>query len=275
MIGSHEYEGHFSFEMVHHQNTSEIKPTHISTDKHGLNALNFALFDLTDMIFAPRIPRPHRETLWGFGNAKDYEGLLIKPTKFIDENLVNEEWDNMQRLTASLLTGEAPPSAIIKKLCSKNYVSKTKKAFVQYSHLVRSQFLLMYLHDPEFRRAVLCALNRGEQYNSLYRAITLLNNGELRGKSEIEMETWHQCTRLIAAIVHYYNAYILNSLYMNAKDEEERRFLVGLSPAAWIHINFLGNYQFYIQSNADWIEDWLRQWDWKKSMDFAKTSSHF
>lgn len=269
LIGSHEYEGHFTFEMVHHQNASEIKPTHISTDKHGTNALNFGLFDLTDIIFAPRIPRPHRETLWGFGSPKDYEGFLIKPTKFADENLINEEWDNMQKLTASLLTGEASPSVVIRKLCSKDYSSKTKKAFAQYSSLVRSEFLLTYLHDPEFRRVILYALNRGEHYNSLYRAICLLNDGALRGKSEIEMEIWHQCTRFIAAIIHYYNAYILNSLYMGSNNEEERRFLASLSPTAWVHINFLGYYKFYTEFNDDWVEQWLCQQDWKKSMDFA------
>ncbi len=64
LIGSHEYEGHLTFEMVHHQNTSDLNPTHISTDKHGVNALNFALFDLTNLEFCPRIPKPHRETLW-------------------------------------------------------------------------------------------------------------------------------------------------------------------------------------------------------------------
>lgn len=69
LIGCHEYEGHHSFSMVHHQNTSEIKPTLLSTDKHGMNALNFALFDLTDIIFTPRIPKPHREVLWGFGGV--------------------------------------------------------------------------------------------------------------------------------------------------------------------------------------------------------------
>ncbi|OJX14192.1 MAG: hypothetical protein BGO77_00430 [Caedibacter sp. 37-49] len=270
LIGCHEYEGHYAFEMVHHQNTSEIKPTHISTDKHGLNAINFALFDFMDMTFAPRIPKPHRETLWGFRSPKDYQGLLIKPTKFVDENLIGEEWDNIQRFSASLLTGEAAPSSIIRKFFSKDYVSKTKRAFVQYSHLVRSEFLLTYLHDPEFRRAILYALNRGEQYNGLYRGISLLNDGELRGKTEIEMEVWHQCTRLIAAIIHYYNAYILNTIYVNSKDEDERKFLAGLSPTARVHVNLLGYYQFYTQSNVDWVENWLKQWDWRGNMNYVE-----
>jgi hypothetical protein len=164
LIGAHEYEGHFAFEMAHHQNTSEIKPTILSTDKHGMNVLNFALFDFTDMIYAPRIPKIHREILWGFGHDKDYEGLLIKPTQFVnseDEDLIVAEWDNMQRVTASLLTGEASPSTIIRKLCAKEYTSQTKKALVLYNHLVRSRFILTFLHNKEFRRAILYALNWG------------------------------------------------------------------------------------------------------------------
>jgi hypothetical protein len=62
-IDAHEYERWFSFEMVTLQNISEIKVKVISTDKHGMNAFNFALFDLIDLLFTPRIPKPHNEEL--------------------------------------------------------------------------------------------------------------------------------------------------------------------------------------------------------------------
>jgi TnpA family transposase len=255
--------------MVHNQNTSEIKPTHISTDKHGMNALNFALFDLTDLVFAPRIPKPHRETLWGFGSAKDYEGMPVRPTQFVNEQLLYAEWDNIQRLMASILTGEVAPNIIIRKLSSKDYTSNTKKAFVQYNHIIRSKFILQCIHDPEFRRATMYALNRGELYNAMYRSIAILNNGELKGKNEIEMEIWNQCTRLIAAIMHFYNAYILNSFYVNAKDEEEKEFLARHSPTAWVHLNLLGYYQFRSSADSESYETFIDQWidkcDWRKA----------
>lgn len=266
LIGTNEYEGNFSFEMVHHQNTSEIKPDHISTDKHGTNAFNFGLFDLTDLVFAPRIPKPHRQIFWGFGDAKDYDGLIIKPTKFINENFLVNEWDNIQCLVSSLLAGEGSPSILISKLSSKNYRSDTKKAFVEYNHIVRSQFLLEYLHDPAFRRAILIALNRGEAFNNLYRAITVLNKGELRGLNEIEMEIWNQCTRLISSIILYYNIYILNSLYQSTHDEVEKAFLISLSPGAWVHINMLGYYQFYRKFSGEWLDHWIKQWNWRQSI---------
>ncbi|MBL4867513.1 MAG: Tn3 family transposase [Pseudomonadales bacterium] len=262
VIGANEYEGHFLFEMVHHQNSSEIKPHYFSTDKHGTNAINFCLFDLTDLVFAPRIPKPHRETFWAFGNAKDYEGCIIKPTKFVDEKFLISEWNNMQHVVSSLLLGGESPSSTIRKIASGNYHSDTKRALVQYNHIVRSHFLLQYLHDSEFRRAILIALNRGEAFNNLYRAITVLRKGEFRGFSEIEMEIWNQCTRLISSVILYYNTYILNELYQDAKDEAERAYLIGLSPGAWVHVNMLGFYQFHGKHNDDNVDNWIRRWDW-------------
>ena len=264
LIGANEYEASFLFGLVHQLNNFEIKPEYVSTDKHGTNALNFGLFDLTDLTFAPRIPKPHRETFWGFGDAKDYDSCIIKPTKFMNEQFVASEWDNMQRLVASLLTGEESPSIIISKLSSKNYRSDTKDAFAQYNHIVRSGFLLKYLHDPEFRRAILVALNRGEHFNNLYRAITVLRKGELRGQSEIEMEIWNQCTRLIASIILYYNTYILNSFYVRTNDPVEKAFIASLSPGAWIHVNLLGYYQFCGQFSSELVDCWIKQWDWRK-----------
>lgn len=264
LIGANEYEGNFAFEMVHHQNTSDIKPECISTDKHGMNSLNFGLFDITNDIYAPRIPKPHTETLWGFGKPKDYEGYIIKPTKFANESLLADEWNNIQHFVASLLTGDCKPSIVIRKLSSKNYTSKTKRAFVQYNNIVKSEFILKYLHNPEFRRAIMIALNRGEAYNNLYRAITIHNKGELRGQSEIEMEIWHQCTRLISSIMLYYNSYILNKLYVTAKSKAEKEFIASVSPCAWSHINLLGYYQFCGRFDDKVMERWIKEWDWKK-----------
>ena len=266
IIGAHEYEGDFNFEMCILQNASEIKPTRISTDKHGMNGFNFTLYDFIEMIYAPRIPKPHREVLWGFGKAEDYEGLLIKPTKFVDEQLLIEEEDNIKRLMVSFLTGHASPSVVIQKLSSKEFSSKTKTALIQYNNLEKSKFVLQTIHDPALRHTITLMLNRGESYNNLYRSITIFNDGELRGKNEIEMETWNQCTRLIASIVHYYNTYAINRIHERAIDGEEKKFLEGLSCTAWVHILFLGFFQFFKEAPKNWLDDCLNQWDWKKSV---------
>ena len=53
-----------------------------------MNALNFALFDLTDLELAPRIPKMHNETLWGFGRHKDYNDLIVTPDIMVNKNYV-------------------------------------------------------------------------------------------------------------------------------------------------------------------------------------------
>ena len=84
------------------------------------------------------------------------------------------------------------------------------------------------------------------------------------------MEIWNQCTRFIASIIHYYNAYILNNLYVNSKDEKEKNLLASLAPTAWVHVNLLGYYQFYKSTDHSLIDTLLSQWDWKNGKDFEK-----
>ena len=172
----------------------------------------------------------------------------------------------MLRMVVSILTGDAIPSVVITKMSSQKYRSKTKLAFTHYNNIVRSEFILQYINDKNFRRAIERALNRGEAYNNLYRAITLLNGGKFRGQSETEMMIWHQCSRLVAAVILYYNAYILNYLYVNAKTQEEKELILALSPGAWEHINLLGYYQFCGLKSAQFIDEWLAKWDWQQSV---------
>jgi len=114
--------------------------------------------------------------------------------------------------------------------------------------------------------AIECALNRGESFNGLYRAIALLNGGKFRGQSETEMILWDQCSRLVAAIILYYNAYILNHLYVNAKTQAEKDVIVALSPGAWIHINMVGYYRFRGLDASRFVDQLLEKWNWQEAL---------
>ncbi len=266
LISSNKYEGNFTFELAHHQNAQAFKLERASTDRHGMNALNFALFDLTELEFAPRIPKMHNETLWGFGQHKEYSDLIITPHKMIKKDYIVDDWDNIQRIIASMLTGDAIPHVVIGKMASSKYRSKTKLALMHYNHIVRSNFILRCINDKRFRWAIECALNRGEAFNNLYRAIALLNGGKFRGQSEAEMLLWDQCSRLVASIIVYYNAYILNHLYVNAKSQAEKDLLIALSPGAWAHINMIGYYRFAGIDSARLIDQMLTNWDWQQAL---------
>ena len=53
IIGAHEHESHYVFDLLFN-NTTEVQPTVHSTDTHGTNEVNFALLHLFGYQFAPR-----------------------------------------------------------------------------------------------------------------------------------------------------------------------------------------------------------------------------
>lgn len=243
LIGPHEYEGNFLYD-IQVQNTSDIQPQNISGDGHSINRLNFTLLDTIDRGFMPCFPRLNQQILYCFGDPKQYEHLLIKPNKSISENLIKREWPNVLHFLASIYTGESSQSTLVGKFSSQDYISSTKDALWEYDNILRSIYLFLYIDNVNIRKAVRGALNRGEAYHQLCRAIAMLNEGEFRGASEHELEIWNECTRLIASAIIYYNSQLLSSLYEQAKSEEEKTHIVQMSPVAWSHINLLGRYMF-------------------------------
>jgi len=70
---------------------------------------------------------------------------------------------------------------------------------------------------------------------------------------------------LIASIITYYNTYILSELFSKA-NKKERKILINSSPLAWSHINLLGFYQFCNEGHLN-LEEYIKNWDWKKAVD--------
>ena len=90
--------------------------------------------------------------------------------------------------------------------------SRTKQALWEYDSIHRSLYLLNYIDDPLLRQYVQKALNRGENYHQLRRAVSFAGFGKLRFKTEFEQDLWSECSRLIANCIIFYNASILSRL---------------------------------------------------------------
>ena len=57
--------------------------------------------------------------------------------------------------------------------------NKTRRALWEYDHIIRSIYLLDYIDSPPLRQHVQRALNRGENYHQLRRAVSYANFGKL------------------------------------------------------------------------------------------------
>jgi len=248
IIGANDSESHYVFDILFN-NTTDIQPEVHSTDTHGTNEVNFAILYLFGYQFAPRYMDIYDKvstSLYGFKHPSQYEGML-KPIRKIDADLIVDEWDNIQRINVSLALKTTTQSIIIGKLSTYARKNKTKRALWEYDNIIKSLYLLDYVDLPALRSNVQQALNRGENYHQLHRAISFANFGKLRFRTEYEQQIWNECGRLIANCIIYYNAAILSNLLSHKEKTgniQEIEQLKRIAPVAWQHINIHGRYEF-------------------------------
>jgi len=249
IIGANEHESHYVFDLLFN-NSTKIQPEIHSTDSHGANQVNFALLHLFGYKFAPRFKDIYdtvTKSLYGFKHPSLYPNFQIKPIRKINQKLIIKEWENITRIVLSLANKATTQNIITRKLSSYHRTNQTKQALWEYDNIIRSLYLLEYIDSSLLRQNVHQALNRGENYHQLKRAVSFANFGKLRFKSEYEQNIWNEAARLLTNCILFYNLTILSELL---KEKEANKLLeeIGvinqLSPMAWQHINFMGRYEF-------------------------------
>jgi TnpA family transposase len=249
IMSPNDYEGHSFFDVVSN-NTTDIHPDFLSGDTHSINQVNFALVELMGSSFIPHIKNiPDQAKKIGcFDNPELYndKDYLIVPKSQYDVRLIEDEWENIMHIYASLLLKKTTQRVIVRKLCSQKR-SKTQRALSEYNKILHDLHVLNVIDDQELRRGTRTSLNRGEGYHQLTGKIISINGSRLRGTNELELMISSECIRLIANCIIFYNAYILSELYdMHEKlgNLDALEMIKKISPIAWRHINLNGRYEF-------------------------------
>lgn len=264
IIGANEHESHYVFDLLFN-NTTEVQPTVHSTDTHGTNEVNFAILHLFGYQFAPRYRDIHDKVthaLYGFKHPSQYRDALLRPIRKINTQLIVAEWDNIQRIMVSLALKTTTQSILVSKLSAYARRNKTRRALWEYDNIIKSLYLLDYVDSVPLRQNVQRALNRGESYHQLRRAVSYANFGKLRFKTEYEQQIWGDCARLLTNCIIYYNASILSDLLTHSDscgDAARVALLSQVSPVAWQHINFYGRYEFNRQPETIDMEAIIQQ----------------
>ena len=211
VIGTHEHESHYVFDLLYN-NTSDIKPERHSTDTHGTNQVNFWSLYVFGYQFAPRYRDLHKkmDTLVGFQQPSQYDGFLIKPSRKANDELIEKEWPNVQRIMASLAEKDATQATIVRKLGSYTRQNQTKKALWELENICRTIYILDFIDDVVLRQHVQKALNRGEAYHRVAPCRGLRQWWEIPVKTEAEQQIWNECSRLITNAIIYYNTLLLS-----------------------------------------------------------------
>jgi len=274
VIGTHEHESHFVFDLLYN-NTSEIRPEQHSTDTHGTNQVNFFLLRVFGYRFAPRYKDLHKKVadLVGFQHPSQYGDVLLKPSRKVYTELIEREWPNLQRILASLAQKEVTQATIVRKLASYERQNQTQKALWELENICRTLHILETIDDVQFRQNIQKALNRGEAYHRLRRAVAYVNGGKLRVKTEAEQQIWNDCSRLMANAIIYYNSLLLSGVYeqkLAANDQAAIAVLRKTSPVAWRNVNLIGAMDFRGDASTIDIESLVARFAdpefWKKSL---------
>jgi TnpA family transposase len=252
IIGANEHESHFVFDILYN-NISEIQPDRHSVDTHGTNKVNFLILHAFGYEFAPRYKdiNGKAEALCGFKDLKHYEGFTLKPSKRLNERRIIMEWPNVQRILVSLGLKNSTQSVIIGKLSSYARKNSTRRAMWELDSIYRSIYILKYVDDLLLRQNVQRALNRGEAYHQLRRAISHENSGKFRVETEAEQNIWNECSRLVANAIIFYNTYLLSKLLEQMGREKTIEMIEQIkkvSPIAWQHVNLGGRFKLTCQS---------------------------
>lgn len=248
VFGAQEHEIHYVFDLLYN-NTSDIRPQLHSTDTHGANQVNYWTLHTFGYQFAPRYRDLHKKLggLVGRQVPSHYGKWLIKPSRKSNDELIIREWPAIQRIMASLGQKHVSQATIVRKLSSYKRQNQTKKALWELDSLCRTRHILQFINDVDLRRSIQKALNRGEAYHRLRRAVAFVNAGKLRVHTEAEQQLWNDCARLIANAIIHYNTALLSCVHEHkrvAGDEAAMVFIAGMSPVAWRHVNFFGAMDF-------------------------------
>jgi TnpA family transposase len=103
VISPNEHESHYLFDTIFN-NTSEIDPDVITGDMHSINCLNYAILDAINKSFVPNFNNPQEQTISSLKSLKHYNKCYLTPKRLLNRKLIEEHWDDIQRVFASLVS---------------------------------------------------------------------------------------------------------------------------------------------------------------------------
>jgi TnpA family transposase len=230
-----------------------------STDTHGYSEVIFAVTYLLGFSFAPRIKNLKKQVLSIFKSTdyKCYAEWPIKPSKTINEDLIEEHWDEILRLVVTIKLKENTASDIFRRLNSYSKQHKLYAALKAFGRIIKSIFIMQYIDDVELRQAIEKQLNRIELANRFTRAVAVGNPREFTNGEKEEQEIAELCNRLIKNSIICWNYMYLEKKLQKSDSQEQDVLMHAIkthSPMSWAHINMLGEYDFSEEKMKDSYE---------------------
>jgi TnpA family transposase len=248
VISSSEREAAYVIDGLLHNEV--IRSTIHSTDTHGFSEIVFAVISLLGMRFAPRIQNFKDQILYSFVTRKEYEdkGYPILPDRYINEELIEQNWDDILRFIATIKLKEVTASQLLKRLSSYSRQHPLYRALKEIGKIHKTHFLLKYMDEVELRQSIEKQLNKIELSHKFAKAIFFGGNQEFKQDTKERQEIVVGCRRLIQNSIILWNYFYLSELAARCESEEKKQDILDIissgSIITWQHINLHGEYDF-------------------------------
>jgi Tn3 transposase DDE domain len=109
--------------------------------------------------------------------------LVSRADRFIDTDLISEQWDRMGQLYASLKTGHVTASVALKRLVAFSAKNRFYRANREFSRIFKTEFILQYLSELELRGRIRRGILKVEQLHALARDVFYGRRGRIKPAS--------------------------------------------------------------------------------------------
>jgi TnpA family transposase len=155
----------------------------------------------------------------------------------LDFSLLDEQWDQLVRVAASLHNRVANASP----------ADRVAKALTTLGRIVKTIYILRYIHEEELRQRVQLQLNRGESRHALARWLFFANRGEFRTGDYEEIMNKASCLSLLSNAVLVWNTLAITKIATQLRAAGEAiadQDLTRISPLMHQHVIPNGTYHF-------------------------------
>lgn len=228
-------------------NETELPILEHVTDTTGYSEVVFALFDLLGLQFSPRIRDLAGQRLYRLDHVPIPDDLEPLFKGKINTQLIAERWDDMLRVAGSIKRGWVTASLFMAKLRAFEQKNSLFLAFQEYGRLIKTEFILRYLNQPDYQRVISAQLNKGERLHDLRRFLFFANRGQIRQPQTEDLLAQAHCLTLVTNAVVAWNTVYYDAILEQLKQQGETistQMMARLSPTRHEHINPHGKYAF-------------------------------
>jgi TnpA family transposase len=229
------------------ENDTILRPREHSTDTHGFTEQLFGLCYLLGYSFMPRLRDLADQQLYRVDQGNPPESLRPLLHGGLDFSLLGEQWDQLVRVAASLRNRVARAHVVLQRLANASPADRVAKALTTLGRVVKTIYILRYIHEEELRQRVQLQLNRGESRHALARWLFFANRGEFRTGDYEEIMNKASCLSLLSNAVLVWNTVAITKIVTQLRGAGETiadEDLVRISPLMHQHVIPNGTYHF-------------------------------